>query len=62
MIYLYFSISKECIMKRRRPIKHRPTRWEKDQSIHMTYLKEGLSQSLREDVQVMTFGKYKGSE
>ena len=47
-------------MKRRRPIKHRPTRWEKDQSIHMTYLKEGLSQSLREDVQVMTFGKYKG--
>lgn len=46
--------------KRRRPVRHRPTRRDKDQSIHMTYLKEGLSQSLREDEQVMTFGKYKG--
>jgi hypothetical protein len=26
----------------------------------MTYLKEGLSQSLREDTQVMTFGKHIG--
>ena len=47
-------------MKRRRPIKHRPTRRDKDQSTTMTYLKEGLSQSLREDQQVMTFGKYIG--